>query len=1010
MIKVGMGIGEATHESGDYFGMPSIMAARLCDKAGGGQVLAPALVKLMAEERSDHAFSAVGELELKGLQKPVEAYEIAWETLESEEIALPLPARLVGVPPVGYVGRREETELLVTMWDKARSGDRQVGLIAGEPGIGKTRLATHTAIERHSDGATVLYGRCQEDLATPYGPWIEALAHFVEHAPQEVLQAHVERHGGELTRLLPGLDRRVEDAPRPKETDAETERYLLFEAMVGLLTEATAAHPVILLLDDLHWADKPTLALLKHLVGGSASLSLLVLGTYRDSELTRQHPLTAVLADLRAEQGVERISLDGLPEPDVVAIMEAAAGHEMDKLGLGLAHEIAEETSGNPFFVTEMLRNLIESGALVQGSGGRWELRGELSELGLPQSVREVIGHRVERLGDSVRRALTAAAVIGRDFDVEVLAGMVEQAEDELLDLLEEGVEASVLGEQADRPGSFSFAHALVNHTLYEDLGPTRRSRLHRRVAETLEELCGDDPGPRVTELAHHWTAATATVDPTKALDYSRRAGERALDELAPDEATRWFGQALSLHSQQSGADPRLRCDLLIGLGEAQRQTGDPDFRQTLLDASAIASELRDDDRLAQAAIANNRGLMSFAGVTDDEVIGALEEAIELTDANALERRATLLSLLTLELIWAGDLSRRLQLGEEALELARQSGDERTLAWVLWRRFNPTTVPETLDQRAEDMKELGAIAERLGDPVLRAFADLYGATQALESGDRARFEALVTTLNATVDELGQPVPRWGTRWLNTVREFLAGHLDEAERLAEEAAQVGADGGQSDAFIFYTGQLQQVRWAQDRVEELEDIFVQGVEDNPDLSPFRAILALNYCDAGRIEEARALLDGVAGGGFEAVPREMLWLFSMATWADVAGQTGHREAAAELYAKLEPWADQFPAISIMVWMPVAHYLGLLAASLGRGDDADRHFARALELEEAFEAPVFAAWTRCCWGRMLLESGDAERGQALVREALEAGRRLGIQRIERRAAGLLESAASSA
>ena len=161
MIKVGLGMGEATHESGDYFGMPSIMAARLCDKAAGGQILVPALVKLMAEQRSDHVFSAVGELELKGIPQPVEALEVAWEPLESEVTALSLPTRLVGVPPIGYVGRRQEIELLATMWEKARSGERQVGLIAGEPGIGKTRLVTHTAIEHHSDGAAVLYGRCR---------------------------------------------------------------------------------------------------------------------------------------------------------------------------------------------------------------------------------------------------------------------------------------------------------------------------------------------------------------------------------------------------------------------------------------------------------------------------------------------------------------------------------------------------------------------------------------------------------------------------------------------------------------------------------------------------------------------------------------------------------------------------------------------------------------------------------------------------------------------------------
>ena len=401
---------------------------------------------------------------------------------------------------------------------------------------------------------------------------------------------------------------------------------------------------------------------------------------------------------------------------------------------------------------------------------------------------------------------------------------------------------------------------------------------------------------------------------------------------------------------------------------------------------------------------------MSAAGVTDDEVIGVLEQAIELTDAKDLERRARLLSLLTLELIWAGDLPRRLRLGEEALELARRSGDDRTLAWVLWRRFNPTAVPETLEQRREDMRELEAIAERLGDPVLRVFAALYGSTQTMESGDRARLDALMRTLNATVDDLGQPVPRWATRWINAVAEFLAGRLDEAERLAEEAAQVGVDSGQPDAIALYTGQLEQVRWAQDRADELEDIFLQGVEDNPNLSPFPALLALNYCDAGRMEEARARLDDVAKGGFEAVPREMLWLFTAATWADVAVQTGHGEAVAELYAKLEPWADQFPSMSVMIWMPVAHYLGLLAASLGRRDDADRHFARAVELEDAFETPVFAAWTRLCWGRTLLESGNGERGEALVSEALEAGRRIGIPRIERRAGELLGSPAANA
>ena len=294
--------------------------------------------------------------------------------------------------------------------------------MSGEPGIGKTRFATHASLDFHAEGAVVLCGHCAEELAAPYGAWIQALSHLVEHAPADVLATHVERHGGELMRIAPALARRVPQAPAPAETDPETERYLLFSAVVGLLEQATIDSPVVLLLDDLHWADRPTLALLKHVLGETDGLRLLVLGTYRDTDLSRDHPLTGVLADLRREEGVERLALRGLGEHEVRSIVEAVVGHELDAIGQELAREIAEETDGNPFFVGEILRHLSESGALVQGADGRWELAHGLEELGLPQSVREVVGRRVDRLGEDCRAVLSAAAVIGRDFDLDLLA------------------------------------------------------------------------------------------------------------------------------------------------------------------------------------------------------------------------------------------------------------------------------------------------------------------------------------------------------------------------------------------------------------------------------------------------------------------------------------------------------------------------------------------------------------------------------------------------------------
>ena len=627
-IRIGIALGDVTPEDGDYFGIPVVEAARLCDRAAGGQILTTDLVRAIGGREGDD-FEPVGSLELSGIPRPVPAHRLDWAPDGGASDRIPLPSRLMGVPAVGYVGRMEERERARGRWDAARGGRRGALLVSGEPGVGKTRFTTHASLDFHAEGAVVLYGHCAEEVAAPYGAWIQALSHFVEHVPADVLATHAARHGGELMRIAPALARRMPQAPAPAETDPETERYLLFSAVVGLLEQATIDSPVVLLLDDLHWADRPTLALLKHVLGETEGLRLLVLGTYRDTDLSRDHPLTGVLADLRREEGVDRLALHGLGEHEVRSIVEAVVGHELDAIGQELAREITEETDGNPFFVGEILRHLSESGALVQGDDGRWELAHGLEELGLPQSVREVVGRRVDRLGEDSRAVLSAAAVIGREFDLDLLASVTGHDEDRLIDVLDGAAEALLVQERPGRTASFSFVHNLINHTLYDVLGVTRRARLHRRVAEALEDLCGDDTGPRVGELARHWSAATAPVDVVKALGYSKRAGHKALAELAPDEAVGWFARALELLDQAPGPDPAEACELMIGLGEAQRQAGRPEFRDTLLRAGRIAEELGDAERMSRAALANNRGFASTFGAVDQERVGALRRAIE---------------------------------------------------------------------------------------------------------------------------------------------------------------------------------------------------------------------------------------------------------------------------------------------------------------------------------------------------------------------------------------------
>ena len=701
-VRVGLGAGESTVKDGDYFGIPTVEAARLCAEAPADGILISAGVKMFAGRCEGVEFSAAGQLELKGFPDPVEAFSVSWAPLVEEAGApsgrWPLPALLRSVPPVKYVGRVEERAGLEEAMKFARSGQRQVVLLSGEPGIGKTRLASYAAHDAHAEGFAVVWGSCTEELAVPYEPWIGVCSQLVESAPVDLLERHVERDKGELARLARNLESRVSDLPEPQSSDPETERYLLFNAVAALLAEVAQAVPLCMVLDDLHWADAQSLALLKHLLRSSEQGALQVIVTYRDSDLGKDHPLTAVLADLRSLQGVQRIALHGLGPDEVAEIMVAVAGHELDQDGVELAGEIARETDGNPFFVGEILLGLSESGVTVfDEAAGRWHVD-RSAGLMLPESVREVVERRVERLGAEASEALTQAAVIGRVFDLELLAACSEQREDRLLDHLEAAVAASLLAESSERVGRFRFAHALINQTLYQGLGATRRARLHQRVAQALEQLYGEDPGEHLPELALHWRLAAVSVDRAKAASYALRAGQRALESLAPAEAAKLFTDAVDLTDSVDSAE---HCEALIGLGEAQRQSGDGAYRERLLEASRIASTLADAELAARAALANNRGYASTIGETDDERLAAIERAIELDDPPHPARRARLLALRAMELTWDPDFERRWVLADEAVALARDAGDRRTLAEILHYVFYPYWSMQTLETRTE---------------------------------------------------------------------------------------------------------------------------------------------------------------------------------------------------------------------------------------------------------------------------------------------------------------------
>lgn len=551
-LRVGLHAGEPSEEEDDFFGTPVVVARRLCDRAEGGQILASDVVRGLVGSRGEDAFAAVGSLTLKGLDQPVAAWSIAWDRpvplAPAADPAALFPAALERAD-TAFVGRAAAlAQLRAALVDAA--GGLRIATVGGEPGIGKTRLAAQFARAAHDDGATVLFGRCDEEALIPYQPFAEAVRAYLAGVGAGARADHgLDRLTGRSTGMSAGAD-------------PAAERYALFDAMARFLRTLARRGPVVLVLDDVHWADATTLALLRHLAR-VPDLGVLVVATYRESELSRTHPLAAALAELRRERLVERVSLGGLTEPDIAVLLAEAAGHAPPDAFVRAIHE---ETEGNPFFIEEIVRHLVESGAIVHRDG-RWTSDRRIEEMGIPEGVREAVGRRLARLSPAANRALADAAVLGRRFGFDLLAAMVGGDDDELLDALDEALAAQLVIDATEGGhASYAFRHAIVRETLYEELSLPRRQRAHLRAADTLEAE-GREPDAGAPAIALHLRMAGAAADPRRALEWTHRAAHQHSVALAWEEAASQLEAALEL-MDEAGADPAERAAVLERLGD----------------------------------------------------------------------------------------------------------------------------------------------------------------------------------------------------------------------------------------------------------------------------------------------------------------------------------------------------------------------------------------------------------------------------------------------------------
>ncbi|MEY2398212.1 MAG: hypothetical protein QOJ00_1386 [Actinomycetota bacterium] len=976
-VRIGVSSGDAVEEDGDYFGEPVVEASRLCAHAEGGQILTTDMVSRLAR-RSGHLFETVGTVTLKGLPEPVDACEVVWEAARVAT-PVPLPNRLAVSPPMGMVGRQLEIDWLNSAYKAASSGeDHRVVFLAGEPGIGKTTLARAVAQRAHAEGATVLYGRCDEDIAVPYQPFVEALGGFIATAPQEAFSTIDERCMTELSRLLPQVISSVPGVAEPQPTDADAERYLFFGAVTSMLTDMASSAPVVLVLDDLHWAEKSTVSLLRHLVGTLGAAQVLIVCTYRESDITALHPLSECLSALRREPNVERVAVLGLDENGVCALLEAMAGHELPEDGVELAHAVRRETGGNPFFTAEVLRHLAETGAVVQEETGRWVASKELFSIDLPESVREVVGQRVRRLGAPAHAVLTVASVIGRDFDLDLLARVAEQSEDDVLASLEAAAESLIVSEVEGVSSCFTFTHALFQRTLYDELSASRRARLHRQIGELLEIDCGDDPGDRIVELAHHWIAATRPADARKAAQYARQAGERALRTLAPDEAIRWFRQAAELVESAAEVDTVAQLDIVIGLGDAQRQAGDASYRETLLEAASTAARLGETERLVTAAVVNQRGMVSSVGTVDTERIAMLSAALDAVGEHDSPERARLFATLAAELPFSGNHERVQRIAAKAESVARSVGDDATLLAVLNLIALPMWVPENFERSVAASEEALALAERLGDPVAAFWAAMNRVYAMASSLDRAGVDSALDRASALAERIGQPYLIWQASYVRSLVVLLEGDADAAERIANEALDIAVSSGQPDALVVYGANLAGIRFHQGRLEEMIPLVADAAAQNPGLPGFAAAHAMMLCECERFEEAAALVAEADKADFHNAAYDYVWLTTTTLWADAVAALGDAAAAARLYERLAPFEGYGVLSGATFSGTVDMYLARLGAVLGHDADATRLFAQADATLRDLRAPFWRARNQVEWARLLERGTDADRAHA--------------------------------
>jgi hypothetical protein len=902
-----------------------------------------------------------------------------------------------------FIGRDRELEVLLGALDNAASGAGRLVLIGGAPGIGKTRLADELARTARERGDRVLWGRCWEDAGTPpYWPWIQALRSYLRATDADTVRRQMGDGAADIAQILPELHRIVPALIAPVATSPESARFRLFDSAAAFLVNASTDGVIVLVIDDLHAADATSILFLRFLVSQIADSRILVVATYRDMELEPDDPRAAVLVDLRREPVTRPLTLGGLAAGAVGQIIEATSSVSPSSQLVSLMWRV---TAGNPLYLGEAVRLLGSEGGLNDVSDIQ-SLR-----LAVPAAIRDVIARRVSHFGDATTRALRIAAALGPEFGIASLERIGEYGSDEVIDLLDPAIRAGLLVDQG-APGRFRFFHDLVRQTLYEELTPAERIRLHRRIAQVLEDQYAMAPEAHLAELAYHFFEGARGGDAQKAVAYAERAGRRAGESLAYEEAARLYRMALAALDAQGAGHDGERCELLLLRGDADARADDlPAAREAFLMAAEIARRTGAGSQLARAALGyGGRFIWARVG-RDPHLIPLLEDALVLLGGS--EDRLAVRLLARLACAWRSSTEHRgdcAALTQQALELARRLDDPATLSYALVGRYWAMYWPENPHERLEVARDLLAVAEGAADfeRTVDGHWALYVTYSDLAMISEAKAEREVVRRAAR--ELRQPAHEWAFQTYDTVLALLEGAYERAEALvADEARPHDFNPIHDDVS---TGRIHRflLRREQGRVAEEEASVRASVDEFPWYPYHRAALVCLLLDLSRTGEAQAAFDELARNRFEALYRDCEWLLGVSLASEACSELADTASAEVLYAQLQPFAGRHAVAHAEGSLGVVdRYLGLLATTLGRLDDAERHFSEAIRLNEKMGATPWTAHVQADFARMLVRRnapGDDSRAREFVLAAGDTARRLGMTALVERLQHQVEAA----